>query len=57
MTVSKSTSKQPRGRPQTRVIKLDATPERAARAMFSAVKKADPSLRAVKSKKRTPTVR
>ena len=35
----------PRGRPITRVIKLEATPEQAARAMFSAVKKPDPSLR------------
>ena len=34
-----------RGRPITRIIKLDATPEQAARAMFSAVKKPDPSLR------------
>jgi len=35
----------PKGRPPTRVIKLDATPEQAARAFFSAVKKPDPSLR------------
>ena len=33
------------GRPESRVIKLDATPEEAARAIFSAVKKPDPSLR------------
>ena len=32
----------PRGHPETRVIKLDATPEQAARAIFSAVKQPDP---------------
>ena len=37
--------KRPRGRPETRVIKLDATPEQAARAVFSAVKQPDPTLR------------
>ena len=34
-----------RGRPVTREIKLDATPEEVARAMFSAVKPPDPSKR------------
>ena len=34
-----------RGRPETRVIKIDATPEQAARAIFSAVKQPDPSIR------------
>ena len=34
-----------RGRPVTRQINLDATPEQVARAIFSAVKKPDPSLR------------
>ena len=34
-----------RGRPETRVIKLDATPEKVARAIFSAVKQPDPSIR------------
>ena len=43
--------KQPRGRPEMRIIKLDATPEQAARAIFSAVSKPDPSLRVVKSVK------
>ena len=33
------------GRPESRVIKLDATPERVARAMFAAVKPPDPSRR------------
>ena len=34
-----------RGRPETRVIKIDATPEKVARAIFSAVKQPDPSSR------------
>ena len=34
-----------RGRPVTREIKLDATPEEVARAMFAAVKPPDPSKR------------
>jgi len=34
-----------RGRPETRIITLDATPEQAARAFFSHVKPADPSRR------------
>ena len=33
------------GRPVTREIKLDATPERVARAMFAAVKPPDPAKR------------
>ena len=40
----------PKGRPPTRVVKLDATPARAARAFFSAVKKPDPALRKPGSK-------
>ena len=40
----------PKGRPPTRVIKLDATPEQAVRAFFSAVKKPDPSLRVARRK-------
>ena len=45
--MSKAPDKEPRkrGRPETRIIKLDATPERVARAIFSAVKKPDPSIR------------
>ena len=43
-TQKKPASKK-RGRPETRIIKLDATPEQAARAIFSAVKKPDPSIR------------
>ena len=33
------------GRPVTREIKLDATPERVARAMFAAVKPPNPAKR------------
>ena len=33
----------PRGRPSKPIPKIDATPERVTRAMFSAVKKPDPS--------------
>ena len=39
-----------RGRPVIRKIKLDATPQRVARAMFSAVKPPDPSRRIGKAK-------
>jgi hypothetical protein len=42
----------PKGRPETRVIKLDATPEQVVRAMFSAVKKPDPTLRKSKAASR-----
>ena len=34
--------KRPRGRPPTRVVKLDATPEQAARNIFAAAKPPDP---------------
>ena len=37
--------KRPRGRPPKPVPKLDATPEQVARAIFSAAKSSDPSLR------------
>ena len=46
MTAKKPASEhKPKGRPSMRVIKLDATPEQAARAFFSNVEPADPSLR------------
>ena len=46
-TKKKQTADTPRkrGRPETRVIKIDATPEKVALAIFSAVKKPDPSIR------------
>ena len=34
-----------RGRPESRIIKLNATPQQAARALFSAVKPPDPTIR------------
>lgn len=37
--------KRNRGRPPKKIPRIDATPERAARAMFAAVKPPDPSLR------------
>lgn len=46
MTKKKPASEhKPKGRPATRFIKLDATPEQAARAFFSHVKPADPTCR------------
>ena len=39
----------PRGRPPNPLPKIGASPERAARAMFSAVKPPDPSLRKPKA--------
>jgi hypothetical protein len=47
----KSNSKPP-GRPVKREIKLEATPEQVVRAMFSAVKKPDPTLRKTKATSR-----
>ena len=34
-----------RGRPETRVLKIDATPEELAKVMFAAAKPPDPSKR------------
>ena len=44
MKPKKRRAAETRGRPETRTIKLDATPEQAARAIFSAVKPPDPTL-------------
>ena len=41
----------PRGRPPKPIPKIDATPEEAARAIFSAVKPADPGKRSAKPKR------
>ena len=41
----------PRGRPPKPIPKIDATPEKAARAIFSAVKQADPMKRTAKPKR------
>ena len=58
MTARKPQSEhKPPGRKPIRVIKLNATPEEAARAMFSAVKQPDPSLRKPRREAlKTPTV-
>ena len=45
--------KNPRGRPPKPIPKLDATPQQAARAMFSTVKPPDPGKRAAKPKRST----
>ena len=43
-----------RGRPPKPIPKIDASPERAARAIFSAVKPPDPSIRVSKTGTRKP---
>ena len=40
-----------RGRPLSQIIKLDATPEEVAKAIFAGVKPPDPSLRKPKKEK------
>ena len=45
MTTESVAPKKPRGRPETRTIKLDAAPEQAARAIFSAAPPPDPKRR------------
>ena len=49
-----TTSKRPRGRPAKPAPKIDASPERIARAFFSAAKPPDPSLRVRQPKERKP---
>ena len=49
MATKNRSSKNPRGRPVTREIKLDATPEQVARAIFANVKPPDARKRKVKS--------
>ena len=44
----------PRGRPPKPIPDLGVTPERAARAIFSAVKKPDPTIRVQKTHTRKP---
>ncbi|MDE0147426.1 MAG: hypothetical protein OYG32_06225 [Rhodospirillaceae bacterium] len=41
--------KKPRGRPPRPMPRIDATPEQVARAIFSGVKRPDPSLRLPKA--------
>ena len=42
---------QPRGRPSSRVLKIDASPEEVARQIFSHAKPPDPSLQKPAKKK------
>ena len=44
-TQKKKTPQRKRGRPETRIIKLNATPEQVAQAIFSAVNPPDPARR------------
>ena len=46
---TKTAAKRPRGRPPKPLPKIEASPERVARALFSAVKKPDPSIRLEKT--------
>ena len=53
---TKTAAKRPRGRPPKPLPKIEASPERVARAIFSAVKPADPTIRVQKThtRKRKP---
>lgn len=51
---SATTATRPRGRPPKPMPRIDASPERIARAMFSAVKPPDLSIRVQKSYTRKP---
>ena len=48
--MTKDSAKKPRGRPTKPIPKLDASPEKIARAMFSAAKPPDPKKRITKRK-------
>ncbi len=52
--MTEQTEKRGRGRPPKPLPKINASPERVARAMFSAVKKPDPSIRVQKTGTRKP---
>ena len=47
----------PRGRPPKPIPKIEASPERVARAIFSAVKPPDPTIRVPKTHTRKPKPR
>ena len=51
---SATVAKKPRGRPPKPMPRIEASPEEVARAMFSAVKPPDPSIRVQKSYTRKP---
>ncbi len=51
---TKPINPRPRGRPPKPIPRIEASPERVARAIFSAVKPADPTIRVQKSHTRKP---
>ena len=51
---TKPINPRPRGRPPKPIPKFEASPERVARAIFSAVKPADPTIRVQKTHTRKP---
>ena len=46
--MKKTDAKKQRGRPETRVLKIDASPEHAAKAIFAAGKPAKPDKKKAK---------
>ena len=53
---TKPVNTRPRGRPPKPIPRIAATPERVARAVFSAVKPADPTIRVQKTHTRKPKI-
>ena len=51
---TKPINPRPRGRPPKPIPRIEASPERVARAIFSAVKPADPTIRVQKTHTRKP---
>lgn len=49
--MAQNSKARPKGHPVTRMVELKETPEWVARAIFSAVKNTDPSLRVANLKK------
>ena len=54
MTKKKIINLRPRGRPPKEIPRIEASPQQVARAIFSAVKPADPTVRVQKSHTRKP---
>ncbi len=54
MTKKKIINPRPRGRPPKEIPRIEASPQRVARAIFSAVKPADPTIRVQKTHTRKP---
>ena len=51
---SKPITPRPRGRPPKPIPRIEASPKQVARAIFSAVKPADPTIRVQKTHTRKP---